>query len=91
MTGIRPVQRLSLVGLALVLAVPPGIATAQQKPVPAAPQRPPLTDALERMNESIDALTRKVWPSVVQILVTSYGPREQTTPGEAGLVVGQGR
>lgn len=91
MTGNRPDQRFSLVGLALVLAVTPAIATAQQKPVPVAPQRPQLTDALERMNESIDALTRKVWPSVVQILVTSYGPREQTTPGETGLVVGQGR
>jgi serine protease Do len=43
------------------------------------------------MNDSIDALTRKVWPSVVQILVTSYGPREQTTQGETGVVIGRGR
>ncbi len=28
---------------------------------------------------------------VVQILVTSYGPREQSTPGETGIVVGRGR
>ena len=27
------------------------------------------------MNESVDALTRKVWPSVVQILVSGYGAR----------------
>jgi serine protease Do len=90
MTGIRPAQRFSLVGLVVVLAVPPAIAAARQKPVPA-PQRPPLTDALERMNESIDALTRKVWPSVVQILVTSYGPREQSTAGQTSIVVGRGR
>ncbi len=51
----------------------------------------PQPDALERMNESIAALTRKVWPSVVQILVTSYGPREEYSAGEAGVVVGRRR
>jgi serine protease Do len=43
------------------------------------------------MNASIDALTRKVWPSVVQILVSSYGAREQGTRGEAGVVIGRQR
>jgi serine protease Do len=43
------------------------------------------------MNESIDALTRKVWPSVVQILVSSYGPRPEGPPGETTLVVGRQR
>jgi serine protease Do len=57
-----------------------GVGGAQtQKPVP-------YPDALERMNESIDALTRKVWPSVVQILVTSYGAREQRVSGETAVV-----
>jgi serine protease Do len=48
-------------------------------------------DALERMNESIDALTKKVWPSVVQIVVTSYGARETSTRGEASTVLGRQR
>jgi serine protease Do len=44
------------------------------------------------MNESIDALTRKVWPSVVQILVTSYGAREeQTGRTDTNVVVGRQR
>ena len=77
-----------LVRLTLPLAtllVMSGAADGQtQKPV----QNP---DALERMNESIDALTRKVWPSVVQIQVTSYGPRERTVPGETSMVVGRQR
>ncbi len=51
----------------LLLALSP--ADAGQKPAPS-------QDPLVRMNESIDALTRKVWPSVVQILVSSYGARE---------------
>ena len=37
------------------------------------------------MNESIDALTKKVWPSVVQILVSSFGPQEGP-PGSAAVV-----
>jgi hypothetical protein len=31
----------------------------------------------ERMNEAVDGLTRKVWPSVVQIMVTGYGARDE--------------
>ena len=42
------------------------------------------------MNESIAALTRKVWPSVVQIVVTSYGPREPR-PGQTSVEVGRQR
>ena len=43
------------------------------------------------MNESIDALTKKVWPSVVQILVSSYGPQSEGTPGNSAVVVGRQR
>jgi serine protease Do len=56
-----------------------------------AQQRPPAQDPLARMNESVDALTRKVWPSVVQILVSSYGAREESTRGEASVVMGRQR
>jgi serine protease Do len=48
-------------------------------------------DSLARLNESMDALTRKVWPSVVQVLVTSYGPREQDIRGETSAVLGRQR
>jgi serine protease Do len=40
------------------------------------------------MNESVDALTRKVWPSVVQILVSGFGPQQPGPPGTAGAVLG---
>src|SRR5690348_14314040 len=55
-------------------------ATAQPKPVPA-------QDPLQRWNESVDVLTRRVWPSVVQIMVSSFGP-SQTARGSASVVVG---
>jgi len=59
---------------------------------PAAAQKPvPAPDYLARMNDSIDTLTRKVWPSVVQILVTSYGVREEPGRGVSGVVFGRQR
>ena len=61
--------------------------SAGQRPAaaPAASQ-----DPLVRMNESIDALTKKVWPSVVQILVSSYGARDDAR-GDANMIVGPQR
>ena len=57
---------------------------AAGQPVPRAlPQ-----DPLAAWNASVDALTRKVWPSVVQILVSGYGAREDNAPGETSVVVG---
>jgi len=54
--------------------------------------KPAAQDELARMNESVDALTKKVWPSVVQILVNSYGAREADGKGgEASVVVGRQR
>ena len=70
-------------GLPLSLLIVASTAFAQPVPRPAPP------DPLVRMNESIDALTRKVWPSVVQILVSSYGPRNEGTQGSASVVVGR--
>jgi len=78
--------RLVLVGLFLSLILVPATLHAQagQKPVPA-------SDPLARINESVDALTRKVWPSVVQILVTSYGAREEGGRSDTNVVVGRQR
>jgi serine protease Do len=42
------------------------------------------------MNESMDALTKKVWPSVVQILVSGYTAREDGSDGsQANVVIGK--
>ena len=62
---------------------------AQTSP-PATAQASPL-DALDRMNQAVEALTRKIWPSVVQIIVTTYSPREQGRGDEADVVLGRGR
>jgi len=46
---------------------------------------------LDQFNDSVEALVKKVWPSVVQILVTSYGPREESDRGNTNVVVGRQR
>jgi serine protease Do len=47
-------------------------------------------DTLHKFNESVDALIKKVSPSVVQILVTGYGPLEGER-GNTGVVIGRQR
>ena len=78
--------RLSIISLLILVMA--GAATAQRST--AAGQPPPL-NPLDQMNESVDALVAKVWPSVVQILVTSYGPREDGERGNASGVLGRQR
>ena len=74
-----------LLCLAILFAASPARAQTATKPVAA-------DNPLARMNESVDALTRKVWPSVVQILVTSYGAREEAGGRtDTNVVVGRQR
>jgi serine protease Do len=65
-------MRTWIVVVVSVLAWTVGPAAAQ--PVPRARAAEP--DPLARMNEAVDALTRKVWPSVVHIMVSSYAVRD---------------
>jgi serine protease Do len=48
------------------------------------------TDDLRKLNRSVEALIKKVSPSVVQILVTGYGPMEGEH-GNAASVIGRQR
>src|SRR6188474_2667912 len=67
--------------------------------VPALAQRPTATqktqavaeDPLDQFNASVEELVKKVWPSVVQIQVTSYGPREESDRGNTTVTVGRQR
>lgn len=51
----------------------------------------PRTDDLRKLNKSVDALIKKVSPSVVQILVTGYGPLEEGDHGNTTAVIGRQR
>ena len=53
--------------------------------------RPPTTDVLRDLNSAIEQLTRKVSPSVVQVLVTGYRSVDEPNRGDAGLVIGRQR
>ena len=83
--GRRPTLRLvrALCGSALFLLV--------HLPAAGAQSRDRSTDALRKLNESVDALIKKVSPSVVQILVTGYGPLEDAEHGNTTAVIGRQR
>jgi len=55
---------------------------------PAARAQEHSDDTLHKLNESVDALIKKVSPSIVQILVTGYGPIEAER-GNAAVVIGR--
>ncbi len=48
-------------------------------------------NTLRKLNESVDALIKKVSPSVVQILVTGYGPIDSSEHGNTAGVIGRQR
>src|SRR5271154_1504320 len=56
----------------------------------ASAQNHPEDNTLHKLNESVDALIRKVSPSVVQILVAGYGPVDESH-GNASVVIGRQR
>ncbi len=58
------------------------------KPKPGTAEQPNLLDVWRQTDQVVGALIKKVSPSVVQILVTSYGPLEQS-PGRTAGQVGQ--
>jgi len=60
-------------------------------PVPRAHAQDRQMEELRKLNSSVDALLRKVSPSVVQILVTGYGPLEASEKGNTGVVIGRQR
>lgn len=48
-------------------------------------------DNLRNLNQSVDALIKKVSPSIVQVLVTGFGPLEEGDRGNTNTVIGRQR
>jgi serine protease Do len=69
---------------AIAVCATPAFCSAQTASV-----QKPADDTLHKLNESVDALIRKVSPSVVQILVAGYGTEESR--GNTGVVIGRQR
>src|SRR5438128_247790 len=66
----------------LVLAAPRGVCASDAAAG---------VDSLRQMSQSIEALVTRVSPSVVQVLVTGYGPVDDTARGDSDLVIGRQR
>lgn len=87
MRTAHPFQRSGRLAFAWSLTVllgTPLSVRAQARAVPQVTQ-----DPLVRLNEAIDALTKKVWPSVVQIMVSGYGARDDGDRSNASAVLGR--
>jgi serine protease Do len=54
-------------------------------------QRAGTPDALHQLNDSIEALVRRVSPSVVQIVVRGYRSTEASVQGQADVIIGRER
>lgn len=78
--GLRRCYLLCAVGLLLARGV-----EAQ------APDKKNAPDLLQQFRSSLEALVKRVSPSVVQVLATGYGPLEQSGRSETGLVLGRQR
>ena len=48
-------------------------------------------EALNQFNNAVEALVKKVSPSVVQVLVTGFRPLDERSHGEASMVLGKQR
>src|SRR4030095_2161520 len=81
----RPPSRFVRVSAIFWLSLLAASTAFAQQPVPRATQPEPLVP----MNESIDGLTKTVCPSVVQIVVSSYGPQREGPQGGASVVMGR--
>lgn len=56
-----------------------------------APVRKNAFAVLDQFSESVQALSAQVAPSVVQISVTRYAPREERASGRIGVVLGRSK
>ncbi len=55
------------------------------------PDKKNAPDLLHQFSSSLEALAKRVSPSVVQVLATGYGPLEEGSRSETGLVIGRQR
>jgi len=67
--------------LFLFFCLSPDRAQAQERP----------GDALRKLSGAVNELVKKVSPSVVQILVTGYGPLEESDKGNTNAIIGRQR
>jgi serine protease Do len=86
MERARPFGRVWIVGLLIAAFLVHASNLAAQSP-----QRASAPDALHQLNDSIEALVRRVAPSVVQIVVAGYGSTEKSEQGQADLIIGRQR
>lgn len=79
------VRQISLLSLACAALALPGVAPARGQ------SSDNSGDTLHKLNESVGTLIKKVSPSMVQILVTGYGPLEEGDRSSTAVIIGRQR
>ena len=74
-----------------VVIVTMGILLHLSAPAAHAQEAPSRIDALQQLNGAVASLVRDVSGSVVQVLVTSYGPVDEHNRTDTDLVIGRQR
>ncbi len=85
--SISALESLTLVIISIFLVAAP--ARAQQSAAPAAPEKPgenARKDLLSQFNDSLQELTARVTPSIVQVQVTGYRATDEKNPDQAGVI-----
>src|SRR6476661_8182921 len=85
-SSIKVIKRNRLLWICLACLIFVPTATAQTSARTGA--NPSDSDTLHQLNSSVRALVKRVTPSVVQVLVTGFGPVESSR-GTTGLVLGR--
>jgi serine protease Do len=81
--GLAARAMLAALLFSFAFLLPPGIVAGQAR------QESRPSDALHQLNDSIEALVQRISPSVVQIMVTGYGPTEDSGRGQTADVIGK--
>src|SRR5271163_2617422 len=90
----KTLRKLRVLGVACEIACVACVAASTLAFAPPARAQSPddsSADTLHKLNESVDSLIKKVSPSVVQILVTGYGPLEEGERSSTSVIIGRQR
>jgi len=91
LNAFNPTMRMRLLVTAFIVLAICFPVLGQRSTATTNPKQPLAEDPLDLFNASVEELVKKVWPSVVQIQVTSYGPREESDRGNTTVTVGRQR
>ena len=84
--SISALELFSLIVISLFLVSAPARAQQSPSPAPEKPGEDARKDLLSQFNDSLQELTARVTPSIVQVQVTGYRATDEKNPDQAGVI-----